>query len=438
MDKISYYNIETEYNDNMLLYNTLTDSLICFTKEEFLDVKLLLEDLQTFNAQYSILYGELKKAGFIVSNNFNELDYIKLQNKRRVFANNDFHITINPTLDCNLSCWYCSTEYAKAKHNGGMNPDVVNSVIAHIRDVIEVQKAASLHLDWFGGEPLMYFDEVIVPISSFANKLAKKNNVRFSQHITTNTTLMDADRIRRMKELNFFSFQIPIDGNKERHNKIKYFKGKQGTYRLVIDNLNMIADIIPNVRITLRINYDKQTLKKIQDIMKDIAEKSKSHIQVDFQKVWQISCTDKDKNQLKETKEAFRLNGLNSDFWAYSPRTFYRCYSDKFHQYTINYDGKIYKCTAQDYGGDKVIGHLLPNGQVSWNDELLSILFSQSTFENKRCLECKQLPICMGPCIQRIYEARINNTPVPCVFDYVQYSLSSYIVEDAKKRNLIK
>jgi uncharacterized protein len=438
MEKVSNYNIEVKYNNNILLYNSLTDALVCFTDEEYSVVKLLWGDLPEFNREYPLLFEALKKAGFVVDESFNELEYIKLQNKLRVFANSDFHLTINPTLDCNLNCWYCSTEYAKAIHDGGMSRNVVKSIIAHIENIISEQKATSLHLDWFGGEPLMYFDEVIVPISECANTLTIKNNVKFTHHATTNATLMDINRIRKMKELRFTSFQIPIDGNEYRHNRIKHFSNKKGTYRIIIDNINLITDIIPNVNVTLRVNYDKQTLKHIQDIIKDISDESKRHIQVDFQRVWQVPCDEGDMKLLKEVKEIFRLNGLNSDFWAYRPRKFYRCYADRFHQYAINYDGKIFKCTAHDYGDDKVTGVLKSDGRVIWNDELLGILFSRSTFENDRCLACKKLPVCMGPCIQKNYNSRIGNKPLPCISEHAQFSLASYIIEDAKKRNLVR
>jgi uncharacterized protein len=207
--------------------------------------------------------------------------------------------------------------------------------------------------------------------------------------------------------------------NKSIHNNcLKY--NKQGTYSDVMNNINMIAEIIPNVDIVLRINYDKQTLKKIQDVLKDIKEENKCQIYVDFQKVWQVPFIENVKYLLKEAKETFRINGLNSDFWAYHPRKFYSCYSDKYHQYAINYDGKVFKCTAHDYGDDKVIGILLPDGKIEWNDALLSSLFSASTFENEQCLTCKKLPVCMGPCIQKNYNSRANNTPLLCVFDYAQ------------------
>lgn len=437
MDKESYYNIEVEYNNGVILYNSLSNSIVYFTNEEFSVVKPLMENLKEFSIKYPLLYENLKKSGFVIEDEFNELEYIKLQNKRKIFVDNDYHLTINPTLDCNLHCWYCSTEYAKATHQGRMSKETINSVKAHIKNIIEVQKAASFHLDWFGGEPLIYFDEVIEPISRYANELTSKNNVKFSQHITTNATLMDEKRILKMKELNFTSFQIPIDGNEHRHNKIKRNDDGEGTYKVVMDHVNTIIEKIPNIFIMLRINYDRQTLKNIKDIVKDISESSKKNIQIDFQKVWQINCTDKDIELLKETKNFFLENGLNSQYWAYNPKAFHRCYADKIHQYAINYDGKVYKCTAQNYGDDKVIGTLQKDGEIKWNDQLLSKLFSHSTFENERCLKCKNLPICMGPCIIRNFEARTQNKPLPCVSESALYSLSSYIIEDAKRRNII-
>jgi len=436
MDKPSFYNIDVKYLDKMLLYNALTNVLICLTKEEYDVIRYFLANLQDFNAEYPILYEEFKNAGFIINKNYNEVEYIKLQNKRCIFVNKDFHITINPTLECNLKCWYCSVKLAEVKFNKGMNSNTVNSVIAHIQDVVQLKNPTSLHLEWFGGEPLMYFSNVINPISSNVNKFIQENKVKFTQHITTNATLLDDDVIWRMKELNFTSFQIPIDGNEHRHNKIKSIN-KQGTYRKVINNINRIAEIISNIHIILRINYDRQTLKQIQDVIKDIDEKNKSCIRVDFQKVWQVPSTEREVNLLREVKDIFRLNGLNSDYWAFSPGKFHKCYSDKYHHYAINYDGKIYKCTARDYGEDKVIGILLPDGDVTWNDELLGQFFSKSTFENERCLACKKLPICMGPCIQKNHDSRVNNTSLICDYDYVQYTLESFIIEEATKRNLL-
>jgi uncharacterized protein len=438
-ETVSRYNIEVEHSGGMLLYNALTDKLLPISFKEYAIVETMLEHLTEFQKRYPDLYAAFRKSGFIIDSGFDELAYIKLQNKKRVYAHGNYHLTINPTLDCNLKCWYCSVGYAGTKHNREqMSDETVNALSRHVENLAVRQKAQSILLDWFGGEPMMYYDEVIRKVSELAQPIAMEHKANLSQHITTNATLLNEERIRQMKDFGFTFFQIPIDGNERRHNQVKYYPCKQGSYRDVVNNINLIADIIPNIYITLRINYDKQTLKNIRDILPDFSEKSKSHIRVDFQRIWQVPCTDKERELLHAAKEDFRAAGFQSDFWAYKPASFKRCYADSYLYYAINYNGKVFKCTARDYGDDKVIGNLQPSGQIKWNENILSKLFEKATFENEMCESCKMLPLCMGPCIQKNYEARINGTPLTCIYKNVEYSLSNYIIDMAKKRSLIQ
>jgi uncharacterized protein len=436
-DKASRYNIEVEYANGMLLYNALTNKLLTISFKDYAVIETLMEHLPEFINKFPDLYAAFKKSGFIVD--FDELAYIKLQNKRCIYAHQDYHITINPTLDCNLKCWYCSVGYAGAKHNRErMSDETLSRLNKHIYDLVAQQKAHSVLLDWFGGEPMMYYDDVICKVSESALQIASDQKVNFRQHITTNATLLNEKRIREMKDSNFSFFQIPIDGNEHRHNQIKYYPDKRGTYKDVFNNINLIADIIPNVSIALRINYDKQTLKNIKDILSDLSEKSKRCITVDFQRIWQVPCTDKERQLLQAAKEEFQAAGFRSNFWAYKPLNFHRCYADKYRYYAINYNGKVFKCTARDYGDDMVIGNLQLSGKIAWKDGILSKLFEKATFENDMCENCNMLPLCMGPCIQTNYEARKHNKPLECLYKNVEYSLSAYVIEMAKRKNLIK
>lgn len=438
MDKISNYNITIPYQSNVIWYNTLRNSMLVLAQEEYDQIDQYLKiDICSFQEQYPELYDGLKDAGFIVSEDFDELSHIKLMNKLVVYDTKSVHLTINPTLDCNLKCWYCSTEYAQAKHHGGMSKETVEAIKRHIQKLIIRDKIKALHLDWFGGEPLMYFYEVIKPITEYAKVLCEKNDVSLTQHATTNSVLMTPEMISIMNNLGLNSFQIPLDGNKPHHDSIKYCDDKTGTFDTIISNINSIADNIDNVHVTLRINYDKKTLYGVEDVIPLISEQAKSIIRVDFQKVWQIKNDEKDVEQLKKVKENFRKAGLTSDYWAYNPIHFNRCYSDRLNHYAINYDGRVFKCTAQDYGDDKVMGIIQEDGDIEWRMKYISKLFSFSTFENERCLACKYLPLCMGPCIIRNYEARTQGFPIPCVFEAAQFPFNSYVIEEAKKRNLI-
>lgn len=382
-------------------------------------------------------YKEMKNAGFIIDTDFDELAYFKLMNNVCIYGNLGTHLTINPTLDCNLKCWYCSTEYAKAVHNGGMSDKTVNAIKKHIEHLISEEKTPHLHLDWFGGEPLMYFNKVIVPISEHAYILTQENNLHFTQHATTNASLMDEDMIRKMNKLHFTSYQITLDGNEEHHNLIKHQENGKGTFKTVINNINMLADYIPEVKIILRINYDRKTLYGIEDIIPMITENAKKKIIVDFQRVWQVHCKEKELEQLKKVKHLFEDNGLHSGFWTYNPHKFHRCYADRLNHYAINYDGRIFKCTAQDYGDDKVIGNLHDDGNITWNYSLLSKLFAYSTFENENCLKCKILPLCCGSCIMRNFDARKENRQAPCVLYKTEYPLKEYVIDEAKRRNVL-
>jgi uncharacterized protein len=435
---ISKYNVEIEYDNGILLYNSLTDKLLPINYPDYAVIETLMEHIPEFERQYPDLFQAFQNSGFIIPSDFDELAYIRLQNKRCVFINKDYHITINPTLDCNLKCWYCSVDYAGTQHQKErMSDETIDSLKKHIENLVFQQKANSVSLDWFGGEPLMYFDEVISKVSEYAKRVTAENNVNFRQQITTNATLLNESRIKQMKEMNFDFFQIAIDGNEKRHNQIKFYVDKHGSYRDVVNNINLIAEIIPNINIALRINYDKQTLKKIVDILPDFSEKSKCRIMVDFQKVWQINISEKDKELLEEVKESFKSSGLIPRLGSYLPFSYKSCYADSINHYVINYNAKVFKCTARDYGEKLVIGELRSSGDIIWREGILSKMFEKATFENQRCESCKMLPLCMGPCIQKNYDSRVNSQPLQCTHENINASLSSYVKGKAKQRNLI-
>ena len=263
-DKISKYNIEIEYTNGIMLYNSLTNMLLPVKFKDYSVIETLLEHLNEFLIKYPNLYANFKKYGFIIPDNFDELAYIKLSNKRKIFLERNYHITINPTLDCNLKCWYCSVNYTGAQHNRErMDNEMIDALKKHILDLITRKKASSILLDWFGGEPMMYYDEVLDKISEYAKNISSEHHIKFHQQITTNATLLNENRLWKMKEANFTFFQISLDGNEKHHDLIKYYVDKKGTYRDIIKNINLITEIIPDASICLRINYDKQTLKKI-------------------------------------------------------------------------------------------------------------------------------------------------------------------------------
>jgi len=436
MYKTSNYNYIVECESKVILYNSLSNTPFVFLNDEFTKIQELLIDLSTFEELYKGIFDSFVKGGFIVDSDFSELEYIKIQNKRKIYSDSGYHITINPTLDCNVQCWYCIVKEEKAEYkNTIMSSNTVEKVKKLLYNKIINENVKSLHLAWFGGEPTMYYQDVVKPICMYLESLKIKRPVSIENSITTNASLLSIEMLKEMQEYNFKSFQIPIDGNRRKHDSVKHMKGL-GTYDSVMMNIHNIRKFLPNSHITIRINYDRQTLKNIEDIIKDLPEPSK-YISLDFQRVWQIPLKADEYELLLEAKKRFADLGYPSSYWAYVPCRFYRCYADKYNYFVINYDGNIFKCAARDYSQESKLGHINDDGYILENKQMISQMYSKCTFENKKCMECKHLPLCFGPCIQKNYERSLVGEEPECIFSSTEMSINSFIIERTKEMNLL-
>jgi len=438
MYKLSKYNFFVEYNDIILFYNALTDIVIPIKFSDKDILLSLLNNLVMFQKKRLKLFNKFCDWGFIIKMEFDEISYIKFKNHQVIFNTRNYRLTINPTLDCNMSCWYCTVDAAGVKRpNKRMNDNIISNIKKYVSFLIENRLVDGFFLDWFGGEPMIYFKEVIVPIAMHIKALTKKYNIPFLHHITTNGYLINKENIKTIDEISLNSFQITLDGNKSRHNKIRQHYGNP-TFDKIIENINMICDKVENSSITLRINYDRKTLTNISDIIPLIHQKYRSKINISFQKIFQLKGLNGNENVLlKKVKEEFEKAGFDINYWAFRPKSFFTCYSDKYAHAVINYDGNVYKCTARDYSEDVRIGKLKDNGMIDWKKEMLSTMFAQAPFENEICLNCKLLPLCFGPCIQKHYETKTSKATFNCKMKDSELSVETFIITEAKKRNLI-
>ena len=62
--------------------------------------------------------------------------------------------------------------------------------------------------------------------------------------------------------------------------------------------------------------------------------------------------------------------------------------------------------------------------------DLISKRLSVATFEHDECLKCKMLPVCMGPCSQKILENNGNWTKGICSLGSMDTKLSDYLFID--------
>ncbi len=155
------------------------------------------------------LYSTLSKTRMIIEDNINEIDIIKFRNRRDTFLDNVYRLGVNPTLDCNFKCWYCYESHPQ----GVMSKDIMNRIVKFIKNNVEKHIISGLNLSWFGGEPLLYFKEVVYPLSLQLKDIIESNNMTFQNNITTNGYLIDKDMLDMCDKIDLREFQITIDGN---------------------------------------------------------------------------------------------------------------------------------------------------------------------------------------------------------------------------------
>ena len=160
---------------------------------------------------------------------------------------------------------------------------------------------------------------------------------------------------------------------------------------------------------------------------------------MDFQRVWQVEFS-RDSNgdniQLLKVKKEFESAGFKTVYFAYKQKKFTCCYSDRFFHRVINYDGKVFKCSARNYDDDLCIAVLNDDGTMSFNHNLISKMFSDSTFRNDKCLNCNMLPLCYGPCIQKYYETKTGEATFHCLQMDSEISFKTYIKNRVAKINI--
>lgn len=437
MYKTSKYNYFVNYQDKVLWFNGISGAMIALNKTKSEIIKMQLNNLASFKLTYPSLFKKLENWRMITSKDSNELDVIRYLNRKSIY-NNNAQIIINPTINCNFNCWYCD----QVRNEKLMSEEVLNGIKKHIAGLVSERQITSLLLNWFGGEPLLGFYEVVYPLAKYCKDLFEENNLHMGQHITTNAYLIDEAMVEKMQEINLNSFQITLDGDEKRHDKIRNVNGKP-SFKTILRNINLICEGIDNPNITLRINYDKKTLDgDITAIFDRIPEENRKYIAVNFQRVWQTYETKSENDSIQENERLLELqNYTNQTGFKYQKisnfltvNKWHTCYADKADFKHIDYDGKVYKCTARGYDEKSQFGELTNDGNINWNNDKLSKLYGKSTFENEMCLKCKHLPLCKGPCSQKIFETPENELPGICNLNNSEINVETFIIDLYKNR----
>lgn len=410
--KQSKYNCILQDNTGMVIYNAATDQLVALTPQLaniFNEGKATPEKIK---AQHAELYDHLLQKGIFVCDDADETEAYIRKREEYERSSGEYTITINPTLACNMSCWYC---YESHKNMPAMSADVKQSVLLLIDKLLADNKLKKLNLSFFGGEPLLYFDKVVVDIINHAKMQCKAFDAKLSIHFTTNAYLLTDSVLKQLEGLDV-SFQITIDGGKQVHDSVRKTKGGEPTYARIVEHIHQTLS--RGFSVGVRFNYTAKSIPSFIDVVKDFShlpQEQKHLVNFTFQRVWQDNEGDarQVEQQVEHIERAFEQAGL----FVNNAKSYIvpYCYADGVNTAVVNYNGDLFKCTARDFAPKSKEGTLAADGTLRWNERLrkrMSIRHGSDT-----CLLCRIYPICHGGCSQMKLEAPDGISSCPKGYD---------------------
>lgn len=405
------YNSFVPYKNKIIGYNALHNSFIILENDLYTLYTAALQEqaINEFKNIHNDFYEFMVEKGFFVDEEKDELQEV-LELQKKIDNRKDFFdLFINPTMNCNFKCWYCYETHVK---DSKMGTQEINNIEKLLQNIIQENKELkTLYISWFGGEPLLQYQNVIQPLLRKVKSICDNSNVVFKSGFTTNGLLINQEMIDFFKLYHVEQFQITLDGNKDLHNKIRFISKNKGSYDQIVKNIILLVK--NQLEVIVRINCTDETLKNIDNIMSDfsfINNKYKKYLKFTFHRVWQIeNSLDEDISYFiqKYNNKGFIVDGVTLDSFRDS------CYADKTNQAFINYNGEVFKCSARDFTNKNKEGVLNNNGDILWNnrhEERMNI-----KYKNKPCQTCRILPLCGGGCSQVALE---NNGIDYCIHDF--------------------
>jgi len=404
--KQSRYNLLFKKDDRKLVFNQLSASIMelddtlfnCLANN---DIEIIPKDIKNCLWESSIL----------VDNDLDEKNVVMYRMCNVKYNDNMIRVTIMPTLNCNFKCWYCYEKH----HDSKMSEDNLNNALHFCQELIENGNSKIFQLDWFGGEPLLYFYDIVYPIACKVKEICKLNGVTFHHSITTNGYLIDNRIIQSMKEINLSSFQITLDGAASYHNRTRFTDTDKNTYNTIVYNIADLCRNIPNIDMTVRINYTPKNIVSVSEIVKDFPSDVRKDIHICPQLVWQFKkYINTTTDNIKDILQLFQEAGYKAHK---NHLTCHQCYAESMSQYVINYDLAVFKCTARDFSRRHCIGSIR-EGKFVPNNHFFDYCVPNDIIYEK-CASCELLPSCMGRCVQK----RIEGIPIKCDKEMLRKSI---------------
>ncbi len=291
----------------------------------------------------------------------------------------DLQLTIALTNQCNFKCIYCSQD----KNEKMMTKETACDILSKIEKILTIRKYQSVHIHYFGGEPLMNIP-VLLYLDGHLKEICALHEVPYRSHITTNGSLLN-DEI--LEKVGFHSIQLTFDGMEQTHN---HFRVSDSFH--FQEELDLIRRVLVKTQasVVFRMNICRQNRADALKLHRYIIEtfgseriKIAPNPMVRFHKNDPFDMLTP--NEFADTLFQIRqlMDVLTGEFDLPTPKPL-PCGFPYGNAYAINPDGSCGFCSS------------FQNGKTKFSD--VDISAKRELKFRTECRTCKCLPLCLGGC----------------------------------------
>ncbi len=188
-------------------------------------------------------------------------------------------LCLNVAHDCNLACKYCFAEEGEY-HGERAMMSLETGKKAFDFLVAQSGHRKNLEVDFFGGEPLMNW-QVVKDLVAYGHELEKTHDKHFRFTITTNGVLLN-DEIMEFCNREMKNVVLSIDGRKEVHDRMRPFRGGQGSYDVILPKILKFAKMREELGLEhyVRGTFTHWNLDFAQDVL-DLADQGFKEISIE-------------------------------------------------------------------------------------------------------------------------------------------------------------
>lgn len=372
-----YYNTDTQY----YILNLRTWSLVNVTPETYAYIQSGQEEL--LNQEDVCLF---RKKKIIIDDVCDEEQEFKKEIEK-VVNRKVLYLTIMATTNCNFDCTYCYEEYISQT----LTREVCDAVCDFVKRNIHTTN--SIYIDWFGGEPLLAYKEIVY-LSEKLKTICNKERTPLLGGMTTNGYLLKPEWFKCLLSQNILYYQVTLDGLSNSHDKYRRLKNGEGTFNRILNNLVRIKKEIKSYfKIVIRCNVTKSNIEEAKQL-KSLYQKAflgDSRFSIWFHPVmdWGGYKIKELESKLIDYKMLYE-NDLLSTYTTISDSMYSRiCPVNSKYSFVIDPLGYIYQCSHLVQQKEKIWGNVV-------DDDLENLINLKDDYQiSETCEKCNLFPYCI-------------------------------------------